>query len=91
MKQVSFVSWFPFFVWGEEDLRYHHSVIHDGTHQTSHDLDGKCVSWRQMNILRQLEITCEQLAHLHCIVGEASEVEVGERFSGEPGTYFSVA
>jgi hypothetical protein len=44
-----------------------------------------------MNILSQLEITCEQLTHLHCIEGEASEVEVGERFSGEPGTYFSVA
>jgi hypothetical protein len=75
---------FPFFLFSDQNLRYHHGVIHDGANQTSHDLNCKRVSWGQMDILGKLEIAREKLAHLHSVEGKASEVEVGKGLPGEP-------
>jgi hypothetical protein len=73
-----------FFLFNGSNLRYHHGIIHDGTNQTSHDLDRKRVSRGQMNVLGKLEIACEKLAHLHGVESKAGEVEVGKRFPWEP-------
>jgi hypothetical protein len=42
------------------------------------------MSWGQVDILSKLEITCKQLAYLHSVVSEASEVKVREWFSWKP-------
>ncbi len=64
--------------------RYHHGVIHDCADQASNNLNGKSMSWGQVDILSKLEITCKQLAYLHSVVSEASEVKVREWFSWKP-------
>lgn len=43
------------------------------------------MSWRQVDVLSQLKITCKQLAHLQGVVCETGEVKVGEWSTGKPG------
>lgn len=61
----------------------HHDVVEERTDDAANDLDGVGAPGGQMNVLRELEISRQDLTHLHRVPSIACKVQVGERPAGE--------